>query len=190
MRLRLVAKTHGNAYDTTMEKKLRRAKAFPISNRMKKPRSTGLSKSLRDTDKIARKTLEALSRESRKGALVVVCSGGLGSGKTAFVASLAKALGIKERVTSPTFVLMKIYELPERAYARFRLARLVHIDAYRFDEPQDLLRLGFKELANDSRNIIVIEWGERVRELLPKRFAHFHFNFVDEKTRAIARKNK
>ncbi|MDP3958303.1 MAG: tRNA (adenosine(37)-N6)-threonylcarbamoyltransferase complex ATPase subunit type 1 TsaE [bacterium] len=145
----------------------------------------GLSRSLRDTAAIAEGTLETLSKKERRGALVIVCSGNLGSGKTAFVAALAKAFGVRERVASPTFVLMKIYELPKRAQARYGLARLVHIDAYRFDKPEELFALGFRALARDPLNLIVIEWGERVKELLPKGFAHLHFNFIDEKTRAI-----
>ncbi|MDB5195161.1 MAG: hypothetical protein JWO84_345 [Parcubacteria group bacterium] len=116
--------------------------------------------------------LEALEQEARnfihalapgEKATLVTLSGELGAGKTTFTQALAQALGVAETVTSPTFVLEKIYELP--ASAPFR--RLVHIDAYRLNGGHELASLGFSELMKDVGNLIVLEWPERVANMLP-----------------------
>lgn len=152
-----------------------------------KPRSTR-SGSLSETRKAARATLESLTAVKRRSALVLVCSGDLGAGKTAFVKSLARELRVKGKVASPTFVIEKAYATGTAARKKFGVARLVHIDAYRLDDARELAQLGFKERLRDAGNLIVIEWGEKVKRLLPKKHAHLHFEFVDATTRDITRK--
>lgn len=97
-------------------------------------------------------------------ATLVTLSGELGAGKTAFTQEVAGALGIEDSVTSPTFVLEKIYELPEGAPFK----RLVHIDAYRLSSGDDLRPLGFSDLLMDPGNLIMLEWPERVESALPQ----------------------
>ncbi len=97
------------------------------------------------------------------GATLVILSGELGAGKTAFTKAVARALGIEEIVTSPTFVLEKVYLLPENQPFK----RLIHIDAYRLEKGADLAPLGFHELMKDSGNLILFEWPERVVDGLP-----------------------
>ncbi len=96
-------------------------------------------------------------------ATLVTLSGELGAGKTTFTQAVAKAVGIAEAVTSPTFVLEKIYELP----AGQVFERLVHIDAYRLSGGEELSALGFSELMYDPGNLIVLEWPEKVADTLP-----------------------
>jgi tRNA threonylcarbamoyladenosine biosynthesis protein TsaE len=96
------------------------------------------------------------------GGTLITLSGELGAGKTSFTQGVASALGIQESVTSPTFVLEKVYELPEDTGQGF--ARLIHIDAYRLDGADALRPLGFHELMEDSQNLILLEWPERVAE--------------------------
>ncbi|MBX4215389.1 tRNA (adenosine(37)-N6)-threonylcarbamoyltransferase complex ATPase subunit type 1 TsaE [Candidatus Parcubacteria bacterium] len=141
---------------------------------------------MRETRALAKEVLAHLAQRPRRHALVVVLSGNLGAGKTAFVRALAGHLGVKERVQSPTFVLEKVYALPARAQKAFRLSRLVHIDAYRLERPAELLALGFESLAASPENLVVIEWGERVRKLLPKSHRVMAFTHVDKTTRHIA----
>ncbi len=97
-------------------------------------------------------------------ATLVTLSGELGAGKTAFTQEVALALGIEVAITSPTFVLEKIYELP--AGAPFK--RLVHIDAYRLGSAAELSALGFDELMRDPGNLVMLEWPERVEGALPQ----------------------
>jgi tRNA threonylcarbamoyladenosine biosynthesis protein TsaE len=95
-------------------------------------------------------------------ATVVTLSGELGAGKTTFAQGMARALGVEETVTSPTFVIEKIYQLENQKFAR-----LVHIDAYRLKSAHELEVLGWKELLADPGNLIVLEWPEQVAEAIP-----------------------
>jgi tRNA threonylcarbamoyladenosine biosynthesis protein TsaE len=102
------------------------------------------------------------------GATLVTLSGELGAGKTTFTQVVAKTLGIKETVTSPTFVLEKIYALPhELGGSTAKFVRLVHIDAYRLESGAELAPLGFDELMRDADNLILLEWPEKVSDALP-----------------------
>ena len=100
---------------------------------------------------------------SLQGATLVTLSGELGAGKTAFTKAVARALGVDETVTSPTFVLEKIYALSDGKH----FDRLVHIDAYRLETGADLAPLGFDELMRDSGNLVLLEWPEQVSDALP-----------------------
>lgn len=88
---------------------------------------------------------------------VVVLAGDLGTGKTALAQGIAEGLGVEARVTSPSFMIVRVYEgrLP-----------LHHVDVYRLDHLQELHDLGFEEVV-DSRGVTVIEWGDRVTPMLP-----------------------
>ncbi|MBI4065943.1 tRNA (adenosine(37)-N6)-threonylcarbamoyltransferase complex ATPase subunit type 1 TsaE [Candidatus Kaiserbacteria bacterium] len=103
-----------------------------------------------------------------KRATLVTLSGELGAGKTAFTKAVAHALGVEDVVTSPTFVLEKIYALPQIDGHVVSFKRLVHIDAYRLEKGADLAPLGFDELMKDSDNLILLEWPEKVGDALPE----------------------
>lgn len=100
----------------------------------------------------------------REKATLVTLSGKLGAGKTAFTKTVAWALGVEEVVTSPTFVLEKIYQLGNET-SKFK--RLIHIDAYRLEKGGELSALGFDELMRDAGNLVVLEWPENVADALP-----------------------
>jgi tRNA threonylcarbamoyladenosine biosynthesis protein TsaE len=87
-----------------------------------------ISKSLEETEEIATDFLEKISVGVYDTALVVGLYGDLGSGKTTFVQDIAKIFGIKEFVTSPTFVIEKIYNVNHPSFKK-----IIHIDAYRID---------------------------------------------------------
>lgn len=120
-------------------------------------------------------------RPGASGATVVALAGDLGAGKTTFTQSLARALGVGEPVTSPTFVIQKVYELP--ASQPFR--HLIHIDAYRLSGADELAHLGFGELLTDANNLIVVEWAERVASLLPPGTIHLSFAVAGEHAREV-----
>jgi len=96
-------------------------------------------------------------------ATVVGLIGELGAGKTSFVQGLAEALGITEPITSPTFVLEKIYQLEGALFQQ-----LIHIDAYRLDGEHELKQLNWDTLIVDPKNLIVIEWADSVMSALPE----------------------
>lgn len=116
----------------------------------------------------------------RDGATVVALSGDLGTGKTAFAKALARAYGIEENVTSPTFVIEKVYTPNESPFSR-----LIHIDAYRLNGKHDLEVLGWKELLSEPSNLIVLEWPEKVEGAIPADAVQISLEFVDEHTREI-----
>jgi tRNA threonylcarbamoyladenosine biosynthesis protein TsaE len=113
-------------------------------------------------------------------ATIVGLFGDLGAGKTTFTQTVARILGVNETVTSPTFILEKIYKLEGQKYER-----LIHIDAYRLEKPEELLTLGWKELAEDSHNLIMIEWPEKVAGMLPDQIHELRFSHVDDTTRDL-----
>lgn len=129
----------------------------------------------KETKKVAHALAKELSSCAGHSARVVALEGNLGSGKTTFSQGFAKALGIKERVLSPTFVLMKVYALSRRTKKSFR--HLIHIDCYRLGSPRELLALGFRELLKDSGAIILIEWADRVKKILPKSTIRARFSY-------------
>ncbi|MBM4402345.1 MAG: tRNA (adenosine(37)-N6)-threonylcarbamoyltransferase complex ATPase subunit type 1 TsaE [Candidatus Cloacimonetes bacterium] len=120
-----------------------------------------------------------------KGGDVLCLYGELGSGKTTFVQGLAEGLGIKKRILSPTFILMRSYEIS--GLANWRISELektktfYHIDLYRIDKPQETEMLGLQEILDNPQNIIAIEWAEKIKEILPPRRIDIHFKHIDYK---------
>ncbi|MBI2099757.1 MAG: tRNA (adenosine(37)-N6)-threonylcarbamoyltransferase complex ATPase subunit type 1 TsaE [Candidatus Vogelbacteria bacterium] len=140
-----------------------------------------LAKSLAETAKLAAEFTAAL-RPSEVGATIVGLYGDLGSGKTVFAQAVAKQLGVNEVVTSPTFVIEKVYRLPgEAKWWR----HLIHIDAYRLKNVSEMLDLGWTEIAGDVSNLILIEWADRIEKILPPQTRKIFFKFIDETTREI-----
>lgn len=122
---------------------------------------------------------EILKNNPQKRAIIIGLSGELGGGKTTFSQGLAKGLGIKERILSPTFVLIKKYKLTHK------FKNFYHIDCYRVEKPKELLSLGFKEIISEPKNIIIIEWVEKIRKILPRKITLIQFNFIDKNKRKI-----
>jgi len=118
-------------------------------------------------------------------ALIFGLEGDLGGGKTTFLQGFAKGLGIKERILSPTFVLMKRFKIKVSRFKYF-----YHIDCYRIKKPKEILDLGFKEIISNPKNIVAIEWVDRVRKILPRGTLILKFQFADENKRKITIKQK
>jgi tRNA threonylcarbamoyladenosine biosynthesis protein TsaE len=112
-------------------------------------------------------------------ATVIALSGELGAGKTTFAQGVARALGVGGVVASPTFVIEKVYELQSSPPAG-GWRHLVHIDAYRLKSAQELELLGWKELVADAGNLILLEWPERVAELVPQDAIRIEFDIAGE----------
>lgn len=118
-----------------------------------------------DLDTVAR-TLIAKARAHvslEEHASLLLIQGELGAGKTALTKAIGKVFGVEETITSPTFVIMKSYPIQGDEH----FDRLIHIDAYRIEDVDELRVLRFEELLQDTRNYIVIEWPERIESVLP-----------------------
>jgi len=114
-----------------------------------------------------------------RGGEVLALYGELGSGKTTFTQGLTLGLGIKKRVISPTFVIMRDYAIPQKSY------RLYHLDLYRINNALDIKSFDFHELVEEGNNIIVIEWPEKIEKLIPKHAKKFKFTQKSENSRQI-----
>ena len=143
---------------------------------------------LDEIDGRAKEFLDLLKSPPNRGTLVTL-SGELGAGKTTFVQAMARALGVEETVTSPTFVIQKIYELegqPLDSARGKKFSHLIHIDAYRLKSAHELEMLGWKELCADPANLILIEWPKNVASLIPDDAIRIRFDIHgDERTISI-----
>ncbi|MBT3192376.1 MAG: tRNA (adenosine(37)-N6)-threonylcarbamoyltransferase complex ATPase subunit type 1 TsaE [Verrucomicrobia bacterium] len=102
------------------------------------------------------------------GALLAL-HGDLGSGKTCFVTGIARALGIQDPITSPTFTMINEY---------MGSRQLCHMDLYRIADPDELFSLGLEDYI-DGDGITIMEWAERAGDLLPEDTIHILFEVLD-----------
>lgn len=114
-----------------------------------------------------------------KGGELLALSGNLGAGKTFFIKSLAKALGVKEKVNSPTFVLMKVYDINHKKANKF-----VHVDCYRLPRHESLFDIGLGDYLNYDTIIVAIEWADKLSNL-PDRSIKINFEILEGNKRKI-----
>lgn len=114
--------------------------------------------SLEDTGTLARKIADTIN-----GGEILALSGPIGAGKTTFTKAFAAALGVAATVVSPTYTLLQPYELPRAIRG---ITTLIHIDAYRLENADELRAIGFEDFLHDPSKIILIEWAENVEKLL------------------------
>ncbi len=136
--------------------------------------------SLEDTADIARDFVANELAPVESHALLVCLYGDLGSGKTTFTQLVAKELGVKDQLTSPTFIIQKIYKVEKHGFEH-----LIHIDAYRLESGKELAALGWSTLMKNPKNIIFLEWPERVKDILPEVRKNLCFSFVSDTRRDI-----
>ena len=129
-----------------------------------------------ETQKIA----EDFVRQLQPGD-VITLFGNLGAGKTTFVQGLAKGLGIEKRIISPTFVIVRSYEIqvspsPQSSPARGEevgsfpeVFYFYHVDLYRLRGEEDIEGTGLLEILNKKDSIVAIEWSEKMGSLLPEK---------------------
>jgi tRNA threonylcarbamoyladenosine biosynthesis protein TsaE len=103
---------------------------------------------------------------------VVFLLGELGGGKTTFVKGIAKALGIKTRIMSPTFVFLRSHEImnQESIIKNQGIKRMYHLDLYRLDDASDIKNLALDDLFNDPEAVTIIEWPEKIKSLPQKTY--------------------
>ena len=116
--------------------------------------------SLEDTKKLGQELAKEILKRKGEAAFVVFLDGDLGTGKTTLVKEIIFALGVKEKVKSPTFTIIEPYELNNE--------NIYHIDLYRIIDPTELEIIGLREYLNESNAIIFIEWPEKSYGYLKK----------------------
>ncbi len=138
--------------------------------------------SLEETKAFAQEFVESLAPWTH-AATVVGLYGNLGAGKTSFTQGVAAALGILDTINSPTFVIEKIYEIPSNVeLLTSNFHHLIHIDAYRLEKSEEMLRLGWAEIISNPLNLILVEWPERIVDIMPEHI-QVKFEHVTENER-------
>lgn len=132
-----------------------------------------------NNNKETQKLGKVLAKELRGGEIICL-SGDLGSGKTTFSQGILNGLKIKGPYTSPTFVILKKYKVPGE-----KIKNAYHIDAYRI-KSRDLEELGWKELAKSKENIVILEWAERTKRIIPRNALWIRFKWIDRNKRELA----
>lgn len=110
---------------------------------------------------------------------VIALSGDLGAGKTVFARGVARGLGVDEPVTSPTFTIAQEYKLKNGR-------RLCHLDLYRIDDVEAGLAFGVDEFIDDPDAVVLIEWSERIEEILPSNRTRVFIRHLGEDEREIS----
>ena len=129
----------------------------------------------KDLARAARSVSEGHATAS-SSSIIIELVGDVGAGKTTLVRGLAKGLGVEEPVTSPSFTISKSYAGKEKT--------LVHYDFYRLDDP-GIMSEDLEENLKNPNNIIVIEWGESVKNLLPENHTKITIKYNDDDTREV-----
>lgn len=142
------------------------------------------TESVKETQEIAKDMameIAQVGNNEANHATVIALEGELGAGKTTFIQGFAKGLKIDSPITSPTFVIFKIYPIGKGKYFK----KMIHVDCYRLRDYKDLEKLNFKEVLKDKDNIVAIEWSDRVGEILPEKYIKVHIDHLTETERRI-----
>ncbi|HUQ85167.1 MAG TPA: tRNA (adenosine(37)-N6)-threonylcarbamoyltransferase complex ATPase subunit type 1 TsaE [Candidatus Limnocylindrales bacterium] len=141
--------------------------------------TTFTTKSYAETQKIGTE----FSKKVKNGGILALY-GNLGSGKTTFTQGVAKGLGIKQKIISPTFIIVRKYDTNLKSSVP-SLNYFYHIDLYRIEKATDIKGLGLEEILNDKSNIVAVEWPEKIESLLPKNTIKLKFKYLENDEREI-----
>lgn len=133
------------------------------------------SDSFLETEKLG----EKFAQKIKQGGTILLY-GNLGAGKTTFVKGLAKGLGIKRRIISPTFIIVRNYQ--EKNF--------YHVDLYRIERKTYLKNLGIEEILKDNKNIIAVEWAEKLKDIVPQKKTEIYFTYLNDQKRKIEIKDE
>ena len=131
-----------------------------------------LTQSTKDTQNLGHKIGVGLA-----GGEIIALTGNLGAGKTTLVQGIALGLGIEARIISPTFILMRSYSNPSLT--------LYHLDMYRLEDnfDEEVRNLGLKDIWGRPDSVVVIEWAEKIKHLLPQNTRFIDIQSVGEERR-------
>ena len=137
-----------------------------------------LTEDYSETQEVGRDLAEEIKSGPR--AVVFGLRGDLGAGKTTFLQGFAKGLGIKEKIISPTFVIMNRFDIKKGSFRNF-----YHLDCYRIEKAKEMENLDFEEIINNPKNIVCIEWPEKIKSILPKDIILIKFKILEGDKREI-----
>ena len=136
-----------------------------------------ISNSEEETAKFA----AGIAKFAKPGALFAL-HGSLGAGKSVFSRGFARGLGITGAIPSPTFTIVQEYKVNSEKQG---IKRLYHMDLYRIPDTNNALAFGIDEYLDDSDAIKLIEWPERIEDILPSDTVHITISHLDEEKREI-----
>jgi tRNA threonylcarbamoyladenosine biosynthesis protein TsaE len=139
-----------------------------------------LTKKEKETRKIGEILAKEILKANLKGPFILALEGELGGGKTTFLKGFAKSLGIKEKILSPTFIILRRFQIPNTKFQNF-----YHLDCYRIKNSKEILDLGFSEIINNPKNIVAIEWADKIKKILPKRIILISFKIKSKNEREM-----
>ena len=140
-----------------------------------------ITRSFQETQNFGKQLAEELKPLKDK-AVVFALKGDLGGGKTTFTQGFAKGLGVKGKILSPTFNIMKKFKVSKEGFKNF-----YHFDCYRLDK-EGISFFDFEEIIKNPENVILIEWFENIEGAIPSVHTELSFTFIDENTREIINK--
>ncbi|MBU2632643.1 tRNA (adenosine(37)-N6)-threonylcarbamoyltransferase complex ATPase subunit type 1 TsaE [Patescibacteria group bacterium] len=124
----------------------------------------------------------SFAKKLKRGDFVALY-GQLGAGKTTFIQGIMKGLGIKKRIVSPTFIIIRMYESEEKKM------NVYHLDLYRIESVDDLPSIGFEDILKDEKGIVLVEWAEKIKNVLPKKRFDVYFEYMNKNCREIKIQN-
>lgn len=133
---------------------------------------TIISSSIAQTYALAKDIMDHIHDDNR----VICLYGELGGGKTTLAQGILQYCGAEGPYTSPTFTIMKQYDVTSGKFER-----MYHIDAYRI-KSEDMIELGWQEIIDDPKNVVIIEWPEHIQDLLPEKFVRITCEWIDDTT--------
>ena len=156
----------------------------------KKKRSSSKLTYVSESPRTTRTLGALLARElrSKKGPIIIALTGDLGSGKTTFLKGFAQGLSIRKPVSSPTFLIARGYNLPQKT--KGSLGKFYHVDAYRITRAEELRHIGWKHMISDPAHIVAIEWAERIPKRLLPALIEISFSHQTPKKRIITIRTK
>ena len=134
--------------------------------------------------------MEIGRKKAGSRAVVFGLKGDLGSGKTTFLQGFAQGLKIKRRISSPTFVIFRKYAIRDKSLNRMGHFYFFHFDCYRLKGLKEINYLGFEDIIRDKKNIVTVEWPERIGLAMPRWANIVSFSYCDEKSRRKVSFNK
>ena len=122
---------------------------------------------------------------SLKSPCVITLRGELGAGKTTFAQGFANGLGIRRKIISPTFIIMRRYDIDNASEEVRRAKIFYHVDLYRLNSEEEVESVGLLDILKDNNSVVVIEWPEKMGSQLPAKRIDIQFRYLNENDRRI-----